>query len=193
MATEGGVLGEAVGFFADIGIFRVVLPFLLVFTMVFAILEKTKVLGTEKIGGEDVPRKNINSIVAFVIAFLVVGSGQLVSIINQTVSQMVVLLALVVCFMILVGSFSKEDEGYFAKDSWYKQAFTVIMFVGIMLITMGSIDIQGKNILLIGWEWLVDNITTTAVASVLLIGFLIGMMVIITMPTKKGSKGGDEE
>jgi len=191
MVQEGGVLGQAVGFFADIGIFRVVLPFLLVFTMVFAILEKTKVFGTEKIGGEDIPRKNVNSIVAFVTAFLVVGSGQLVSIINQTVSQMVILLVLVICFMILVGSFSKEDEGYFAEGSWYKGVFTGIMFIGILLIVMGSIELGGKNILLIGWEWLVDNITSTAVASVLLMGFLIGMMVFITMSPKKG--GGDEE
>ena len=43
---------EVIEFFDSIGLFDVVLPFLLVFTIVFAILEKTKVLGTEDIEGK---------------------------------------------------------------------------------------------------------------------------------------------
>ena len=42
---------EVIQFFDGIGLFDVVLPFLLVFTIVFAIFEKTKVLGTEEIEG----------------------------------------------------------------------------------------------------------------------------------------------
>ena len=42
------VFGEAIQFLAKLGIYDVVLPFLLVFTIVFAIMEKTKLLGTEK-------------------------------------------------------------------------------------------------------------------------------------------------
>ena len=38
---------EVLLFFEQIGIYDVVLPFLLVFTIVFAILEKTKLFGTE--------------------------------------------------------------------------------------------------------------------------------------------------
>jgi len=39
-------------FFDNIGIFDVVLPFLLVFTIVFALLERTKVFGVEEIEGK---------------------------------------------------------------------------------------------------------------------------------------------
>ena len=55
------VLGGVIGFFQRIGIYDVVLPFLLTFTIVFAILEKTRVFGVEKIEGADYPRKNLNS------------------------------------------------------------------------------------------------------------------------------------
>ena len=65
---------EMIGFLDKIGIYDVVLPFILVFTIVFVILEKTRVLGTETIEGKPYTKKNINAMVAFVIAFFVVGS-----------------------------------------------------------------------------------------------------------------------
>src|SRR3989337_1536276 len=91
-------------FFDSIGLFDVVLPFLLVFTVVFAILEKTKVFGIEEIEGKKYTRKNLNSIAAFVIAFLVIASARLVEIVTTVSANMVVLLLLVVLFLLLVGS-----------------------------------------------------------------------------------------
>jgi hypothetical protein len=65
-------LGNAINFLKELGFFDVVLPFLLVFTIVFAILEKTRILGTMKVSdGTDVANKNLNSVVAFVIGLLV--------------------------------------------------------------------------------------------------------------------------
>ena len=64
-------LNNAIQFFRDFGLFDVVLPFLLVFTIMFAILEKTKILGTEDKEGH-VSKKNLNSMVSFVVAMLVV-------------------------------------------------------------------------------------------------------------------------
>ena len=50
-------LESAINFFKEFGLFSVVLPFLLVFTIVFAILEKTKVLGTEGKKDEEHPKR----------------------------------------------------------------------------------------------------------------------------------------
>jgi hypothetical protein len=44
-------------FFQDIGMYTVVLPFLLVFTLVYALLDKTRVLGIEKIGEHEYPKR----------------------------------------------------------------------------------------------------------------------------------------
>ena len=65
------VFRGVISFFGDIGLYDVVLPFLLVFTIVFAILEKTKVFGVEEIEGKKYTRKNLNAMASFVIAFLV--------------------------------------------------------------------------------------------------------------------------
>ncbi|PIN72650.1 hypothetical protein COV21_01515, partial [Candidatus Woesearchaeota archaeon CG10_big_fil_rev_8_21_14_0_10_45_5] len=83
---------ETLTLFEQLGVYDVILPLLLVFTIVFAILEKTMVLGYEKIGDKKYTRKNLNSMVAFVTALLVVGSTKLVAMINETVSNTVLLL-----------------------------------------------------------------------------------------------------
>ena len=66
------VLGGVLGFFRELGVYDVLLPFILVFTITFAILERTKLFGTEKDSKNvDHTKKNLNAMVAFVVAFLV--------------------------------------------------------------------------------------------------------------------------
>ena len=175
---------EIIEFFGDIGIYDVVLPFLLVFTIVFAILEKTRVLGTENIGGQDVTRKNLNSMVSFVIAFLVVASTSLVRAINEAMANMVMLLLLAISFMILAGSFYKEGE--FDVSSNWKKFFSVVMFVGIVLIFMDAVDWLEP-----GWDYLRHNWNETAVASAVLILLLGGVMYFITKPPGNGKGNGN--
>ena len=82
----------ALEFFEDIGIYDVILPFLLIFTIVFAILEKTKVFGTEEIEGTKYTKKNLNAMASFVISFMVIASSQLVEIITKVSSHAIILL-----------------------------------------------------------------------------------------------------
>tara|TARA_B100000315_G_scaffold257191_1_gene305190 strand:- start:120 stop:674 length:555 start_codon:yes stop_codon:yes gene_type:complete len=125
---------EIIEFFANIGVFDVVLPFLLVFTIVFALLERTKVFGVEEIEGKKYTKKNLNSAAAFVIALLVVASSRLVEIITAVSSKFVVLLFLVVLFLLLVGSFFKEEpHGVFLEGGWRTTFMVVVFFVLIFI------------------------------------------------------------
>lgn len=54
----------------SIGVLDVLMPFILVFTLVFAILQKTKILGTMDDG--KTPRKNYNVMIALVMALAVI-------------------------------------------------------------------------------------------------------------------------
>ena len=109
-------------FLEQIGVYDVVLPFLLTFTLVFALLEKTKILGVQKdpYSSDKTmhPKKNLNSMVAFVIAFLVIASSQLVAIINEALANFVLLLLLIVCFLVLMGTFYSEKEEVVLKGGW---------------------------------------------------------------------------
>lgn len=130
-----------IDFFSNIGVFDVVLPFLLVFTIVFALLERTKVFGVEEIEGKKYTKKNLNSAAAFVISFLVVASSELVEVITEVSSKFVVLLFLIVLFLLLVGSFYKEEpHGVFLEGGW-KATFMLIVFVVLVFIFLDALNI----------------------------------------------------
>jgi len=162
-------------FFVRLGIYDVVLPFLLVFTIVFAIMEKTKVFGVEKTATGEYTRKNLNAMTAFVVAFLVVASSRLVAIINETMANMVLLLMMSVCFLILIGSFMKETkEGVFLEKGW-ATLFMVIMFIGLALIFMNALDWLEPM-----WKYISSNYDSTVMASIVLIGLMVGFMFWVT-------------
>jgi len=178
----------ALEFMDRLGIFDTVLPFLLVFTLVFAFLEKTKIFGTEEyrseIDGKQliVSRKNLNSMAAFTIAFFVVASTQLVALISELTSKVVLLIILVFSFTLTVGSFQKEEkDGFFLNKTW-TTVFEIIVFFGIALIFLDSL----------GWldlvmTWLSGMWGSEATASIVMLVVIVGFMIYITWsPEKKG-------
>jgi hypothetical protein len=170
-------------FFEKIGVYDVVLPFLLVFSIVFAILEKTKVLGVEKVEGKDYTKKNLNSMVAFVVSFLVIASSRLVEIITAVSSQVVVLLMASILFLLLVGSFFKEGDGAFLQGGW-KTGFMWIMFIGLLLIFLNALGWLDDF-----WGWISQGTGGNAVGSiVLLIIVILFMWFVVRSPEQKPAK-----
>lgn len=172
-------------FFQDVGVYTVVLPFLLVFTLVFALLEKTKVLGLEKIGDNEYPKKNLNAMIAFCAGFFVVASAQLVSVINQVVANSVLLLLLLTLFMLLVGSMDRDKKEGFQLDGWPRKAFMAIMFVGILLVFL---DATGW--LYDIWFYLISYWDTQFVGMIILLAVIIALMFFVTS-TPKHEKEAD--
>jgi hypothetical protein len=161
-----------------------------VFTIVFAILEKTKVFGTVKIGDETYTQKNLNAMTAFIVAFLVIASSKLVEIITNVSSQMVVLLLGSVFFLVLVGSFFKEGEPVFLETGW-KSVFMIIMFIGLVLIFLQAIPTEsGQPWLEWFWEYLGRHWSSTAVGSIILMAGIIIFIYWVTSsgPSAAGSK-----
>jgi hypothetical protein len=188
--ADGSTFRGVLDFFNTVGLYDVVLPFILVFTIVFAIFEKTKVLGTEKIGDKDYTRKNLNAMVAFVIAFFVIASSRLVEIITQVSSQVTILLLLVVLFLLLVGSFYKDSEGGYLKGGW-QTFFMFAMFVGIVLIFLGAIkDDNGDSMLDVFWHYVNEGGSggNAVGAIILLIIIVIVMYYIVRTPTPANTK-----
>ena len=181
---------QVLNFFDKIGLFDVVLPFLLVFTIVFAILEKTKVLGTEEIEGHKYTKKNLNAIAAFTMAFLVVASSKLVETIVKVSSNAVVVLFLSVLFLLLVGSFYKEGEPVYLEGGW-KVVFMVIVFISIIGIFLDAIKSAD------GRTWLQRLGDFTGSGSDVLAGSIILLAIIVMFvvyavkePSKGSSQGG---
>ncbi len=182
----------ALDFFGEVGIYDVILPFLLVFTLVFAILEKTKLFGFED-KEKKYTRKNLNSMVAFVVSFLVVGSAKLVAIINQAVSQVFLLLLLGFLFMLLIGVFLKDEELAFErKDKWFI-FFSLVMLIGIVLIFLNAIPTEsGGTWLSAIWNYISQNWNSAVVGAIIMILIVIGMMYYVITPSKAKEKKSEE-
>lgn len=183
-----------ISFLGNIGIYDVVLPFLLVFTIVYAILEKTQILGVDKYQGQDYTKKQLNAIIAFVISFLVIASTRLVALINEAMANIVVLLLLSVMFLLLIGSFYKEDEDVFLGGKW-RTFFTWMMFVGIILIFLHAVRTNDNQSWLEWfWDFIENNWKNEWVASLIfIIVVIVFIAYIIEDPdhSKKGKGGHD--
>lgn len=127
------------GFFMALdrwGLTDVMLPFLLIFVIVYAILQKTRILGEEK--------KNLSVIVAIVAALLVVVphvTGRFpadvdpVVIMNEALPQVSIVLVAVVFMLILIGVFGQD---YVFLGVTMPGWITFISFMVILLIFGGA-------------------------------------------------------
>ncbi len=190
---EETVLSGVIAFFQKIGVYDVVLPFLLVFTITFAILEKTKIFGMEKVKTaegkyEEFTRKNLNAMASFVIGFLVIASSKLVETITQVSSQIVVLLLLSVFFLLLVGTFFEKGEDVALKGGW-KTTFMVIMFLGIVLVFLNAIKTpDGLSWLAVLVDFISQFFTSTGVAAIILLIVIVLFVYWITKKPKESQR-----
>jgi len=83
----------------DIGLFDVILPFVLFYTIVFALLQRNAVLGTKN--GK--PRTRINAMVAFVTAFFGIISLRVINITNYLAVYLGVLIVGGLMFVLVMG------------------------------------------------------------------------------------------
>jgi len=97
MATD---IGNVFRILQDTGFYEYILPFILVFAILFAILEKTKILGGDDQG---TPKTNINVVLSFVIALIVIIQTEIVTVINTYLSKMALVIIVILIFMLVLG------------------------------------------------------------------------------------------
>lgn len=158
------------------GVQDVLLPFLLIFTIVFAVLQKTRIMGKDK--------KQFNVILAFVIALSVViphvtGSYpfgvDVIDIINAIIPQIALIIVVLIMMLILVGVFAPASAG-------------VIALVGALLVLFIFL---GTTEYMYSLSWFY-NIFGEDVISLLVILLVFGLIVwYITSEPKADSPGGE--
>lgn len=136
MAAENLQLKEFFMNLEEWGLTDVMLPFLLIFVIIFAILQKTKILGEGK--------KNLNVVLAIVVALLVViphvtdtfpPDADPVVIINNALPQVSLLLVAVIFLLILIGVFGQESVFLgMTAPGW----ITLLSLIAIVLIFGGA-------------------------------------------------------
>ena len=162
------------------GIYQFALPFLLVFTIVFAILEKTKIFGTDTSGE---PKKNINVIVALVIGLIVINQFEIVDRLNLFLPKVSLFIIIAVMFLILVGLFGAQVENGFSGLLLFLFAIASLLIIYWALIPSSGADIFGGGGTDIGF-WLEEN------SSLLLFLVIVGVIIWAVAGGKKKNHGG---
>jgi hypothetical protein len=193
------VFGDSVNFLVKLGVYDIILPFLLVFVLVFALLEKTKVLGTDTIKDEkgekfESTKKSLNAMVAFCTGFFVIASTQLVAVINKSLSQIFLLLLLVVCFLMVWGTFHQQSKnGFFLDPNNPHQKFYYTALMAIVFVAIAAIFLNALGWLDLIYDYLSNNWNTDYVAAVIFIVIIIGFMAWIMGDSKPSGEKSDSK
>ncbi len=90
------------------GFYEFVLPFLLVFTIIFAILEKIKIFGTRGPQGES--KTNVNAVVALIVALFFVNNFIIVGRLNFFLPKISFFIIIMVMTLVLFGILGANVE-----------------------------------------------------------------------------------
>lgn len=105
MATSSFNFSDFITQLDKMGFYDVALPFLLVFTIVFAVLQKVQIFGDKS--------KNFNAVIALVMAFLVVRSTAIVETMNLFLPKVSLISVVIICALLLVGLLlGKTSSGF---------------------------------------------------------------------------------
>ena len=144
---------------------QLILSFLLVFTLVFAVLQKSKILGEGK--------KQIDALIALAVGLIVISVGYATDIITRIIPFLGVSLVIILVFMLLLGIFFKE--GSFDIPSGLKIAFGIMVFIGVVIAVVAVTGSYGYiRDLFVGNTSLIANIIMIIVvigAVALAVGF----------------------
>lgn len=155
----------------QIGFTQVILPFIIVFTVVFAVLQRSNVLGVDSKGK---PKANLNAMVAFVLAFFVLIMVRTLNVITWF-TRFTVLVLVAFVFLGIIFSFLGVQERH----------KSTLMFVGLMLLGFvllealafaGVIDAEAMNRLLL---------------PVIAVVFLVGTVYFVTRKPAKEKPAGE--
>ncbi|MBN1275250.1 hypothetical protein JXA12_03080 [Candidatus Woesearchaeota archaeon] len=193
-----GIFDSAIqSLYYDVGILDILLPFMLIFTVIFAVLQRTKVLGKDEDGK---PMKNFNVVIALVMAlaaviphvlwgyrslpgaqcnrFLASGFIDVVCIINNALPSVSLVVVAVLMFLIIVGIWGKNIDIGSSSLGGIVTVFSIIAIVFIFAIAAG-------------WRaqywprWLIDPQTQALIIVVLVFGLIIRFIV---GPSEKKNK-----
>lgn len=151
MATD---LREAIRFMEQYGIYDVIIPFILVFTIIFATLQKIQIFGKQS--------RKYNLIIALAIALMFVAATNLVEALNQYLPIIGVILAAFLGLMLMLGMFRGEGEEGLGKT-----------LIGIIVI--GAILAVGLFYFPTALSWIIDQLKKypTIIVIIIIAGIIL--------------------
>ena len=151
-----------------------IFPFLLVFALTFAVLQKTKILG------ENVSK--INAIISLVVGLLVISFAYPVSIIIQLVPFLAVSLVIILVFLLMWGFISSQNSSFKISNGFILGMGTLFFLAVVIavLIFTGA------------WDYILNYIGGGGgelLSSIVIILAVVGAIVFILQGLPSGGSG----
>ncbi|MSS74333.1 hypothetical protein EXS72_01700 [Candidatus Pacearchaeota archaeon] len=151
-----------------------ILPFVLIFTVVYAILQKSGILGKDK--------QQIDALVALVVGLITITFANAVGIINDLLPFLAVSIVLILVFLILVAMVSTGKEGIELHPG-FKWTIAILAFIAVFI---AGLVVTGA------WTWLANKFETSSGASwvtnIVFIIIILVAFVIVFLGDKKKDK-----
>ncbi|MEM3074321.1 MAG: hypothetical protein QW727_00030 [Candidatus Pacearchaeota archaeon] len=155
---------------------RVIYPFLLVFTLIFAILQKSKILGEQK--------SQVDALVALSIALIVVGFSWSTDIIVGLMPFLAVSVVILLVFMILFGFVASDFENGLKLNKGIKAGIGILIVLALVI-----------TILIITGQWdrvyyalFVDYSNNNLLSNIILLIVVVGAIAVVLVPGSRGKK-----
>ncbi|MFH1151998.1 MAG: hypothetical protein V1788_02640 [Nanoarchaeota archaeon] len=152
---------------------KFILPFLLIWTVVFAILQKTKILGENK---------QVDSIIAVVVAFIFISVLQPKEIVSNMILFLTVALVVMFVGLLLWGFVSgKEMKADILSAGWAKWVFGIVIVVGVIIALIYSAGIDNTLITLLFQQSWSSTFWTNAI-------FIVVVAAALALVLRSGGK-----
>ena len=153
---------------------NIALPFLLIFVLVFAILQKSKILGEDK--------RQIDALLALAISLIVVAFTWATNIIALLMPFLAVSLVVLLVLMLLLGMVNKGGEDW---DKMFPGWFRLILGIVIILaVIIAVLIVTGQ------WDtvkaYLFDNgEPTSALINIIFLAIVVGAVATVILSGKR--------
>ncbi|MDD2478171.1 MAG: hypothetical protein PHW45_04325 [Candidatus ainarchaeum sp.] len=154
------------------------LPFIFIFVLTFAILQKTKILGDGK--------KQLDAIVAAVLSLVFVSFAYPKIIVSNLILFLVVSIVLVFVGLLLWGFLVGDVAKLTISSTWLKWVVSIIIIISVLIAFLWGAGIKPEIAsFLFNKSWSNDFWTSLA--------FLVVVAIMVAVVLKSGSSGGSSK
>ncbi len=152
---------------------RIIYPFLLVFTLVFAILQKSKILGEDK--------RQIDALVALAVALIVVAFSWATNIIAGLMPFLAVSVVILLVFMILYGFVASDMKEGLKLPKQLQYGIGILAGLALIIAVIVATGQWDKvyNALFGGGSF------TNLASNILMIAIIIGALAVVIFGARK--------
>jgi hypothetical protein len=153
-----------------------IVPFVLVFVLIFAILQKSKILGDGK--------SQMDALISLVIALILIITPPARDFIVKLMPWLAVGLSVMLVFLILYGAVAGES---WASAKWVKIVFGILSGIFVIVIVLWAAGVLNQ----VG-DFFSNGLNGTWM-NIILVVIIIGVVVFVALSGKNGSSGKSDK